>query len=109
MKVTAKTLPRISPSDTGMLSCEIKVKAGAGPITGSRLSPPASCASSHVGNTNSADASRTPATSLLVASPSLTLPRSRWKEGWGQRREKGGMNGIVNLMLRRPLTPSVPA
>ena len=44
MKVTATTLPRKSASATGLPSCEVNVKGGAGPITGSRPPPPASCA-----------------------------------------------------------------
>jgi hypothetical protein len=43
MKVTATTLPRKSTSATGLASCEVRVKGGAGPITGSRVSAPVSC------------------------------------------------------------------
>src|SRR6516164_8203258 len=58
MNVTATALPRKSASATGLPSCEVRVKGGAGPMTGSCISPPASRAASHVGNASSASASR---------------------------------------------------
>src|SRR6516162_2427369 len=63
MKVNATTLPRNEASDTAAPSCEVSVKAGAGPITGSRLSP-ASCASGNTGSTSTARSARTTAIPL---------------------------------------------
>src|SRR5271157_414885 len=67
MKVRATTLPRKSASATGLPSCEVKVNGGAGPITGSGLSPPAARAPSDAGTTSNANARTT-------AIPPLTSP-----------------------------------
>src|SRR5215475_1238505 len=53
MKLSATALPRKSASDTGLLSCEVSVKGGAVPITGSPRPPSAPCADSEAGNTSS--------------------------------------------------------
>src|SRR6266481_3367126 len=56
MKVSATTLPRKSASATDLLSCEVKVKGGAGPMTGKGRSPPAECAGANTGIASSASA-----------------------------------------------------
>src|SRR6266446_1445387 len=56
MKVSATALPRKSASATGLLSCEVKEKGGAGPMTGKGRSPPAECAGANTGIASSASA-----------------------------------------------------
>src|SRR6516225_1030612 len=89
MKVNATTLPRNDASDTAAPSCEVSVKAGAGPITGSRLSP-ASCASGNTGSTSTARSARTTAIPLtLPLRRSLPLPACG---------ERVGVRGAFTLM-----------
>ena len=106
MKVSATTLPRKSASATGLPSCEVSVKGGAGPITGSRLSPPVSCAIDNAGNANIANAKTTamPLTLLPGLDPgirgSLPLPASG---------ERVGVRGTFSLIRVGLATPSARA
>src|SRR5690349_19830010 len=92
MKVSATTLPRRLASATGLPSCEVSAKGGAGPITGSRPSLPASCA--NAGQANIAIAKRNPAKTR-----SLSLPD---RENTGKNRIPAGRiaenNSIINIL-----------
>src|SRR5258707_13137312 len=90
MKASATTLPRRSASAVRMPSCEVNAKGGAGPITGSRLSPTASCAGSNVGNSDTANA-------RTSAMPPLTLPL-RGSLPLPARGEREGVRGTFNLV-----------
>src|SRR6516164_3234956 len=89
MKVRATTLPRNDASDTATPSCEVSVKVGAGPITGSRLSP-ASCACGAIRSTSRDSSARTTAMPLtLPLRGSLPLPACG---------ERVGVRGAFTLM-----------
>src|SRR6202007_1795132 len=94
MKVSATTLPRRSASAPGLPSCEVNWKGGAGPMTGNRLSAPASCAIDNAGQANIAIAKRNPAKTR-----SLSLPD---RENTGKNRIPAGRiaknNSIINIL-----------
>src|SRR5215467_1519357 len=107
MKVNATTLPRNEASDTAAPSCEVRVKFGAGPITGSRLSPPASCACTNAEKTISADA-RTTAW-LITPPPWKSLPLPACGERAGVRVAFTLMKtGLSRLQLAFELVEEAP-
>src|SRR6516162_1890567 len=94
MKVTATTLPRKSASATGLPSCEVNVNCGAAPITGSRVSPCASCTQSTLGTVSSANPKTTATPLILPLRGSLPLPAR------GERKGVGGTLGFFTLRPR---------
>src|SRR5690242_1564879 len=86
MKVTATTLPRKSVSATDLPSCEVKVKGGAGPMTGKGRSPTAECGGANTG----IDSSTSPRTRAMRRG----LPRPA-------RGERVGVRGINRIAAQR--------